>query len=411
MTTGPLEAALTTVEDIAVGRLVAGVQAAFPELAAGRDGIRVVRAPGRVNLIGEHTDYNDGLVLPAAIDLEVRIAYRPTDDRRATITLLATGESASVDLDDPGPPRGDWRDYLAGVAWALASNGHPVRGFRGALASTVPIASGLSSSAAIELAYAWALSGMSGPSVDGRALAVLCQQAENDYVGVHCGLMDQYTVANGVRDAAILLDCRTLEHRVVPLPRELALVVASTGRPRRLGSSAYNERREECQRAVASIAALDPSVRALRDVDEAMLERHRDVLDPVAYRRAWHVVTENARVVATATALTSGDLEAVGRSMTASHASLRDLFEVSSPELDALVEIAAATPGVIGSRMTGAGFGGCTVTLVRAAEAEALAARFGRDYPERTGLQATVWTVRAVDGAGLLETAAGEWTA
>ena len=405
MTSGHAAPAISTVEDISVGRLLAAIDDLPAKGSPAREPTRIVRAPGRINLIGEHTDYNDGLVLPAAIDLEVRIAYRPTDDQTATLTLLATGQTGSVRLDDPGPRRGDWRDYLAGVAWAIASDGRRVQGFSGVLASTVPIGSGLSSSAALELACAWALSGPSAPAIDSRGLAVLCQRAENDYVGVRCGLMDQYAAANGVRGAALLLDCRTREHRVVPLPDELALIVAHTGMPRRLDASAYNERRAECQRAATSIASLEPSVRSLRDVDEAMLERHRDVVDPIAYQRALHVITENARVTATVAALGSGDLDSVGRSMLASHVSLRDRFEVSSPELDALVEIAMATPGVVGARMTGAGFGGCTLTLVHASSAEALAARLTSEYTLRTGLIAKVWTVRAVDGAGVVETA------
>ncbi len=403
MMRGHAAPAIATVEDISVGRLLAAVEDLHTEVPAAVGATRIVRAPGRINLIGEHTDYNDGLVLPAAIDLEVRIAYRPTDDLTATLTLLATGQTGSVRLDDPGPRQGDWRDYLAGVAWALASDGHRVHGFHGVLGSTVPIGSGLASSAAFELACAWALSGRSAPALDGRGLAVLCQRAENDYVGVRCGLMDQYAAANGVQGAAILLDCRTREHRVVPLPDELALIVAHTGMPRRLDGSAYNERRAECQRAVTSIARREPSVRSLRDVDEAMLERHRDVVDPIAYQRARHVITENARVLATVAALESGDLDTVGGSMLASHVSLRDRFEVSSPELDALVEIAMATPGVVGARMTGAGFGGCTLTLVRAGRAEAVAARLTREYEMRTGLLPRIWAVGAVDGAGVLE--------
>jgi galactokinase len=403
MTSGHAAPAISTVEDISSGRLLAAVEDLHPEGSPSLDATRIVRAPGRINLIGEHTDYNDGLVLPAAIDLEVRIAYRPTDDLTATLTLLASGQTGSVRLDGPGRRQGDWRDYLAGVAWALGSDGRRVQGFSGVLASTVPIGSGLASSAALELASAWALSGRVAPAPDGRSLAVLCQRAENDYVGVRCGLMDQYAAANGVRGAAILLDCRTKEHRVVPIPDGLALIVAHTGMPRRLDASAYNERRAECHRAASSIAGREHSVRSLRDVDEAMLERHRDVIDPIAYQRALHVVTENARVSATVAALTSGDLDTIGRLMLASHVSLRDRFEVGSPELDTLVEIAMATPGVVGARMTGAGFGGCTLTLVHAGNAEALAGRLTREYEQRTGLLPRVWAVRASDGAGVLD--------
>ncbi len=402
MTRDPGAAATPTGDDLWFDRLVAAYRSRFPGEPTAPGEPRIVRAPGRVNLIGEHTDYNQGLVLPAAIDLEIRIAYRTTVERRASVTLLATGETGDVDLDDPGPRRGDWRDYLAGVAWALASDGRATQGFRGVLASTLPVGSGLSSSAAIELAFAWALSGASSPALDPRDLAVLCQRAENEYVGVRCGLMDQYAVANGVRGAAILLDCRVTEHRVVPLPDGLQLVVAHTGRPRRLETSAYNDRRAECQRAVSTIAEREPSVQSLRDVDEAMLDRCSDVVDQTADRRARHVIRENTRVLAMASALETGDLETIGRLMGESHASLRDLFEVSSPELDALVEIATAIPGVIGSRMTGAGFGGCTISLVRADQAEAFRDRLTREYELRTGIVPKVWTVRAINGAGVV---------
>jgi galactokinase len=366
------------------------------------DGVEIVRAPGRVNLIGEHTDYNQGLVLPVAIDLEIRIARRPRDDRRVRIALAATGELAELDLDRIGPPTGGWIDYVAGTALEMATVGLPTHGFDGVLASTIPQGAGLSSSAALELAAAWALSGPGGPTTDPLTLAQIAQRAENTYVGVLCGLMDQFASANGVAGAAVLLDCRSLDHRAVPLPPDLVLVVAHTGMPRTLGTSEYNARRADCERAVAALAALEQGVRSLRDVDLAMLARHADRLDPVARRRVEHIVDENERVAATEAALRSGDLESVGRLFAASHASLRDLYEVSSPELDAMVEIAVGVPGVVASRMTGAGFGGCTVSVVRPEAIEELRARVLRDYPERTGRTPRVWVVRAAAGAGFV---------
>ena len=372
-----------------------------PDAAADLASVRIVRAPGRVNLIGEHTDYNDGFVLPAAIDLEIRICLRPVPEDVATIDLAATGESASVSVAPVGAPRKDWTDYVAGVARELGSNGLTVRGFRGVLISDLPIASGLSSSAALELAAAWALSAPEGPAVDALTVARLAQRAENEYVGVRCGLMDQFASAAGVPGAAVLLDCRTLEHRAVPLPDDLDIVVAHTGMPRTLGTSAYNERRADCERAVAVIARHEPHVRALRDVDETMLRRYESEMDPVAARRAEHIVRENARVLQAEAALSSGDLDTVGRLFAASHASLRDLYEVSSPELDAMVEIAVAVPGVVASRMTGAGFGGCTVSLVRPDAVGPLTARIEQEYPARTGRTPRVWKARAVAGAGL----------
>jgi galactokinase len=377
--------------------------AAFPEAAADRSGLRVVRAPGRVNLIGEHTDYNEGFVLPAAISLAIDIAFVPVDDGRVELSLAATGERASLDLEVPGARRGTWLDYVAGTAWALRQAGVPTRGFRGVLASTIPAGAGLSSSAAIELATAWALAGGERPALDPMTLARTAQRAENEYVGVMCGLMDQFAVTMGRAGMALHLDCRTLAWYTVPLPAEVELVVCHSGSPRRLEASAYNARRAECARAVAAIAAQEPGVGALRDVDPAMLERHRDRMDDVAYARALHVVTEDARVAATEAALAVGDLEAVGRLFAASHASLRDRFEVSSEALDALVEIAVATPGVIAARLTGAGFGGCTVNLVERGRSDELRASVDRQYAARTGLTPRVFVVDAADGAGLVE--------
>jgi galactokinase len=383
-------------------RMAAAFADAFPDAGEASES-SIVRAPGRVNLIGEHTDYNEGLVLPAAIDLEVRIARRPRSDRRVRIALAATGEVATFDLDRIGPATGVWLDYVAGTALEMTAAGLPTVGFDGVLASTVPQASGLSSSAALELAAAWALSPTTGPGTDPLTLAQLAQRAENQYVGVQCGLMDQFASANGVAGAAVMLDCRSLAHRSVPIPDDLVLVVAHTGMPRTLGTSEYNARRADCERAVAAIAVREPTVRALRDVDRPMLTRWRDLLDPVAYRRAEHIVDENARVVATEVALGAGDLDELDRLFTASHVSLRDLFEVSSPELDAMAEIAWRTPGVVASRMTGAGFGGCTVSLVRPDAVEAFRSRVEREYQPRTGRIPRVWAVRATDGAGTVE--------
>jgi galactokinase len=362
--------------------------------------IRVVRAPGRVNLIGEHTDYNDGLVLPVAIDLEIRLALRPVVEPTATVTLAASGETSTIGIAPVGEPRHDWTDYIAGTARELAGAGLGVHGFRGLLASTLPVGAGLSSSAALELAAAWALSGPSGPAAEPLTVAQLAQRAENEYVGVRCGLMDQFASACGVAGSAVLLDCRSLDHRPVPLPADLAIVVADTGAPRSLAASAYNERRADCERAVAAISTVEPRVHSLRDVDVRMLERSRNLLDEVAAARASHVIGENARVLATETALELGDMDELGRLFAASHASLRDLYQVSSQELDTMVEIAVATPGVVASRMTGAGFGGCTVSLVQTGVVDDLRVRIEREYPTRSGRTPRVWVVQAVDGAG-----------
>ncbi len=373
-----------------------------PTAATDPSSVRVVRAPGRVNLMGEHTDYNEGFVLPAAIDRGITIALVPTDDRRITLTLDEGGDRGGFDLDAIGPRRGHWIDYIAGTAWALAEVGVPLRGFRGLLASDLPSGSGLSSSAALELASAWALSGGDTPAIDGMDVARAAQRAENEYVGVNTGLMDQFAVVFGVAGHALFLDCRTLRHRPIRLPSDVRMVVCHSGSRRRLESSEYNRRRAECDRAVEVLRVIDPAIRSLRDVTMEQLEAVGDRLDDVAVRRAEHVVAENARVLDTIVALEAGDLAAVGRLFAASHGSLRDRFEVSSPELDALVEIAKAVPGVIGARLTGAGFGGCTINLVTPDAVEPLRDAVFLDYPRRTGLTPRVFEVVAASGAGVV---------
>jgi galactokinase len=389
-------------------RLRAALAEEYPEAKSQLSAARIVRAPGRVNLIGEHTDYNDGLVLPAAIDLEIRLAVLPTPDRRVEVTLLEGGERRGFALDALPPRSGTWIDYMAGTAWSLMKEGLRVGGFRGVLASSLPVSAGLSSSAALELASAWALldpADLAAQRTTGMRLAQLCQRAENDYVGVRCGLMDQFASSLGRAAAAMLLDCRSLEYRAVPLPLDRhVLVVCDSGSPRRLGASEYNARRAQCEAAVAAIARHDPSVRALRDVT---LERLRQALgdgdiDTQTARRCEHVIRENQRVSDAVEAFGRDDLETVGRLFAESHASLRDLFEVSSPELDALVEIATSVPGVAAARMTGAGFGGCTVNIVERTSIPALTGAVESDYPRRTGLTPRVLPVEPCDGAGIV---------
>lgn len=375
---------------------------------AARDPARIelVRAPGRVNLIGEHTDYNDGFVLPAAIDLEIRLALVPTTDRRVEVTFLADETTSGFSLDAIPPASGADIDYVAGVAWSLAAAGLPTRGFQAVLASNLPISSGLSSSAALELASTWALldpSARPASDADRMRLARIAQRAENEHVGVQCGLMDQFASSLGQAGAAMLLDCRSLEHRAVGLRlTDHALVVCDSRAPRRLAASAYNARRRQCEAAVAVIAREVPSVRSLRDVDERMLARVAGRLDEETRRRVQHVVAENARTLACVAAFEAGDLATVGALFAESHRSLRDLYEVSSPALDALVEIAGSVPGTVAARMTGAGFGGCTVNLVARDAVDAFRARVDREYPARTGLTPDVRVVEPATGAGLL---------
>jgi galactokinase len=385
-------------EEELVGRLAALEPSVEPAST------EVVRAPGRVNLIGEYTDINDGFVLPAAIDLEIRVAYARTADRRVVLHRLDTDETGSFDLDALPPRSGSWIDYAVGTAWSLGEAGLPSTGIRGVIASTLPVGSGLSSSAAIEMAVAHALLGEASSDVDPVRLAQLGQHAENEFIGVKSGLMDQFASNCGRAESALLLDCRTLDWRPVRLPAEIELVVCDTGSPHRLASSDYNARREQCEEAVAVLRRDDPSITALRDVERPALGAAIDSgrLTGLAARRARHIVLENERVLSAVAALEGGDLEAVASCFAASHASLRDDFEVSSPELDALVDIAIATPGVVAARMTGAGFGGCTINLVRPDAIERLRAAIEADYPHRTGLRPTVYPVRAVDGAGLV---------
>ncbi len=360
--------------------------------------VRVVRAPGRVNLIGEHTDYNLGFVLPAAISLETWIASVPSDDGRVELTSMQADDTHAFELSDAGPARGEWIDYVAGVAWSLAQEGVALRGLRGVVDSHIPMGSGLSSSAALEVAGAWSLA-REMPPLPPMRLARAAQRAENAYVGVQCGLMDQFASTHGVAGQALLFDCRSLEHRAVPLPAGHSLVAIDTRTPHRLGASEYNARRQQCERGVAAIAERHREVHSLRDVSRAMLEEAAGLLDEETLRRCRHVVTENERVLAATRALEDGDLATVGRLFAESHASLRDQYEVSSAELDALVDIATGVAGVVGARMTGAGFGGCTVNLVRDEAVNALRAAVEAEYPARTGLEAGFYVVQAVDGA------------
>ncbi len=279
-----------------------------------------------------------------------------------------------------------------------------MHGLRGVIVSSLPTGSGLSSSAAIELAAAWALADQPGGGVPALELAQVCQRAESAYVGVNCGLMDQFASACGVDGAAVLLDCRSLDHREVVLPLAThTLVALHSGSPRSLSASQYNARRAQCEAAVAALARKDPSIGSLRDVTPAMLPRIAMLVDDTTFRRCRHVVTENARVGETLAALEAHDLAAVGRLFAASHASLRDDYEVSSPALDALVEIAGSVRGVVAARMTGAGFGGCTINLVERDAVETLRAAVMEQHPARTGLTPRVFVVDAVAGAGVVD--------
>jgi galactokinase len=324
----------------------------------------VVRAPGRANLLGGHTDYNDGYVLPVALDRAAWIAASPIAGCEVRLRALDLDKDAAFSLDRIPPSDGGWADYPRGVAWALQDDGLELMGLEAVLTSSVPVGSGLSSSAAIEVAFAYTWQVLSGFERDRRELALLCQRAENVYVGVNCGILDQMASAWGAEGYARLLDCRTLESELVPLPKDVVVVVADTKVRRQLASSEYNVRRAQCEEAVRILGEYLPGIRALRDVSSDDLERFKQHLPDVIYRRARHVVADNERVLQAAEALRQGDVTTVGALMNACHVSLRDDYEVSSPELDVLAEAAWEVDGCYGARLTGGGFGGCTVALV-----------------------------------------------
>src|ERR1041384_175209 len=361
---------------------------------------RVFRAPGRVNLIGEHTDYNDGFVMPVALDFSTWAKVSPREDRRLQIYSENFAEEVEVDLDDQQlAARKHWSDYPVGVAVVLERAGHRLRGARLEIRGEVPIGSGLSSSAAIEVATACALVANSGLQIDPRELARLCRQAENEFDGAHVGIMDQFISLFGEAQKALLLDCRSLEFRLLPLPDNVRLIICNTMVKHALASSAYNERRAQCEAGVKYMAKFLPNVTALRDVTIEQLEEHASGLDDVVYRRCRHVITENARVLAAADALEQGDLERFGELMGESHRSLRDDYEVSSDELDLIVEIAEKIEGVYGARMTGGGFGGCTVNLVADSHAEDFQKRVSLEYERATSLSPEIYICTAANGA------------
>ena len=361
----------------------------------------VARAPGRVNLIGDHTDYNDGFVLPMAIDRAVWIAFRPSTDGRVRVDSLDFDERGEFD-PEALPTRRDgatgegWLEYLRGVAWALDGAGLPARGWEGVVAGDVPLGAGLSSSAALELATMVAFAATGGFEWEPKRMARLAQRAENAWVGVNCGIMDQLISAAGEAEHALLIDCRSLETRAVPIPESAAVVVLDTATRRGLVDSAYNERRRQCEDAARFFG-----VRVLRDVDKAAFAARAGGLEEPIRRRARHVISENARTVAAAQALEQGEVARVGELMNESHESLRGDFEVSRGELDTVVELATRREECFGARMTGAGFGGCAVALVAAERAQAFARSVARDYEAATGLRPAVYVCSATRGAGL----------
>lgn len=357
----------------------------------------IVRAPGRVNLIGEHTDYNDGFVLPMAINQAVYIALRPRDDGNVVLHSLNYDNEQIIDLSALQHEDAGWVEYVKGVAYIMQQQGYGLEGWEGVIAGDVPIGAGLSSSAAVEMATARAFSTVSDLPWKPATMARIGQRAENEWVGVNCGIMDQMISAAGMRDHALLIDCRTLETTQVPLPAGTVVVILDTATRRGLVESAYNERRAQCEAVAAHFG-----VPALRDVDSATFEARAAELDPVARKRARHVINDSERTVLAAAAMTRGDAAEMGRLMNLSHASYRDDFEASREEVDTMVSLAQAHPACYGARLTGGGFGGCAVALVREDGAEAFARDVRRDYEQATGLEPWVYICTATDGASVV---------
>jgi galactokinase len=361
---------------------------------------RIFRAPGRVNLIGEHTDYNDGFVMPAAIAFSTYVAVAPRDDQRMAIHSRQFPDQFLFDLDNlPQQRTGTWCDYTLGVARELMVRGVKLSGANVVVHGEVPIGAGLSSSASLEVASAFALLGQAASSLPRPEIAKLCRQAENNFVGARVGIMDQFVSCMGKAAHAILLDCRTLQYQAVPIPAEIQLVICNTMVKHDLATGTYNTRRAECEEGVRILAKSNPAIHALRDVSADLLQRHARELSPVIFKRCSHVIHENQRTIDAARAFSSGDLTRVGELMAASHCSLRDLYKVSCRELDVMVEAAQDLPGFIGGRMTGGGFGGCTINLVRGENAEDFAAQIADRYQASTDIDPQVYICSAEDGA------------
>jgi galactokinase len=371
----------------------------FINLYPGRE-LRLFRAPGRVNLIGEHTDYNDGFVLPMAIDRETAVAASPRDDQLVRVYSLNMQQGLEFDLNNPGKPRrGIWLDYIEGVARALINRGVSLIGADMAIQSDVPVGAGLSSSAALEMSTGFALWKLAGGEVDLVQLALAGQEAEHTYVGAMVGIMDQLTSATAQESHALLIDCRLLTSRQIPLDTSSVSIVICDSRVKHsLASSEYNTRRRECEAGVAVLKAVLPGIKALRDVTVEEFQEYEKLLDEPVRRRVRHVVTEDARTLEAAEALIANDFLRMGRLMYESHESLRNDYEVSSPELDLLVNLASTVTGVFGARMTGGGFGGCTVNLVKKDRVADFRSLISREYLAATGKTALIYVTSAKSG-------------
>lgn len=375
----------------------------------GKDPKYLALAPGRVNILGEHVDYNDGFVMPAAIDRATYLAFSAAGSHQTDLIaadfadeVSFTPEGIAAKTAADGSPLPEWARYPAGVSWALGNAGHPTPAIHGVLASDVPRGAGLSSSASVEMAFALAWQTLGGWELDPMQRAQIGQTAENKYVGVNCGIMDQFASACGVQDRLLLLDCRSLNWQTLPVPGNVAIVIADTSVRRKLTDGAYNQRRQACEDAVNILSQHIPGIRALRDVSVADFNRFSDQLPPLVEKRARHVVEEIERSRRAIPLLEQGNILEFGQMMNECHASLRDYFEVSIPELNIMAEVAQSLPGCFGARLTGAGFGGCTVNLVEKQAAETFAGRLSRQYQNQTGLAPEIYICHASGGARLI---------
>ncbi len=354
----------------------------------------IVRAPGRVNLIGEHTDYNDGFVLPMAIDRAIWMALRPRDNGRVRLFSVDFDEMVAFEPAGLAHSSLGWAEYVIGTTWALQGAGYELAGWEGVFTGDVPVGAGLSSSAALELATARTFAAVSDLAWQPARMALACLQAENEWVGLNCGIMDQMISASGKAGHALLIDCRTLDTEAVPLPPGVAVMVMDTVTRRGLVDSAYNERQSQCQQAAELLGVV-----SLRDANLDDLEGQEPGLPPLPFRRARHVISENARTLAAVAAMRRGDGPALGKLMNESHASLREDFEVSSDELNVMVAVAQSQAGCLGARMTGAGFGGCAVALVKVESVAGFVEQVSQEYEARVSLKPAIYICQATDGA------------
>jgi galactokinase len=361
---------------------------------------RIFRAPGRVNVIGEHTDYNDGFVMPAALEFYTWVGAGRREDRIIEAYSDHFDEKIKLSLDElAGPPRKHWSDFIRGVTAVLQNAGYKLAGANLVIHGEVPLGAGLSSSASLEVATALALSSLSEIDVPRMEVVKLCQRAEHEFVGTRCGIMDQFVAVHGAAGYALMLDCRSLEYELLPLPHDLRLVVCNSMIRHELASGEYNRRRADCEEGMKLLQPHLPGIRALRDVSAEDLEAWERLLPATVCRRCRHVVTENQRVLDAAKALRSSDAGGFGQLMYQSHASLRDDYQVSCRELDLLVELASSSQGVYGSRMTGGGFGGCTVNLLQADACDSFKEHMSRAYREATGIVPEIYVCEPGQGA------------